>query len=111
MKEIKILTNRIDINWDYNDETDTFFLSAGNPQGVTDIDIGEGLVVYYDQIGEEIIGFNLTGLRSKLLKKLSDEISSVEEDKKVVEADRKITKENEESIRYGKQAFDQGGES
>jgi hypothetical protein len=111
METLKILKNRRNINWDYNDETDIFYLTIGNPQNAIGMDIGEGLIVYYDESQKEIIGLNLTGLRKKVLKKLGEEIVSTEEDKKIANAEGKEVREGIETATYGKQDFDQGGEA
>ena len=115
MEKIKILKNRVDVNWDYNEEKDIFYLSLGKSQTAISMDIGEGLIVHYDETQKEVIGLTLTGLREKVLKKLDKEISSdreaKKEDKKSANAEHKAAEKDEESAAYGKQLFDQGGEA
>ena len=111
METLKILKNRRNINWDYNDETDIFYLSIGNHQNAVGMDLGEGLIVYYDESQKEVIGLNISGLRKKVLKKLGEEIVSTEEEKKLVVTEVKETRNSLETATYGKQDFDQGGEA
>lgn len=111
MESIKILKSREDLNWDYNEETDVFFFSIGKPQIAVGVQIGEGLIVRYDECNKEVIGVILTGLRDKVLKKLDKETAFVEEEKLAAEAERQTVSQDAESAVYGKQSFDHGGEA
>jgi hypothetical protein len=111
MEVIKILKNRTDVNWDYNNETDIFYISVGKPQSAVGMDIGEGLTVYYDEAQKEIIGFILTGLREKVLRILGKEITSEVEEERLADAERKVSLRNAETRGFGNQLFDYGGES
>ena len=111
MEEIKILKNRVDVNWDYNEETDVFFFSIGKPQIAAGLSISDGLVVRYDESNKEVIGVILTGLREKVLKKLEIKCASVEEEKRTAEVKRQTASKEAESAKYGNQSFDQGGEA
>jgi uncharacterized protein YuzE len=58
------------ITWDYNEEADVLYLSVGEPQPAVGVDIGEGVILRYDEARKEVIGLTLIGLRERLLKGL-----------------------------------------
>jgi len=64
---IRILEKPADITWDYDEEADVLYLSIGEPQPATGIDIGEGVIVRYDEARKEVVGLTLIGLRERLL--------------------------------------------
>ena len=70
MEAIRILERPADINWDYDEEADVLYLSIGEPQPAVGIDIGEGVVVRYDEYRKEVVGLTLIGLRERLLEGL-----------------------------------------
>src|ERR1044071_3500141 len=110
-KAIKVLKNQKDAKWNYNDETDIFYLSTGNSQTAISLEIGDGLIVYYDETKQEVIGVNLTGLLAKVLKKLGKDITSGEEEKRLTNEESKNAMNDAGSAAYGKQLFDHGGEA
>ena len=48
------------------------YISIGKPQAALGIDIGEGVIVQYDEGKKEVVGLTLIGLRDRLLKGLAD---------------------------------------
>ncbi|MFQ5796133.1 MAG: DUF2283 domain-containing protein, partial [Candidatus Bipolaricaulia bacterium] len=60
------------IHWDYDEEADVLYLSIGEPQVAVGVDIGEGVIVRYDEARKEVVGLTLIGLRARLLKGLAD---------------------------------------
>jgi uncharacterized protein YuzE len=67
---IKILGGPGEVNWDYDEEADVLYLSAGEPRPAVGVDIGDGVVARYNEESREVVGVTLLGLRSKLLKEL-----------------------------------------
>lgn len=57
--------------YDYDKEADVLYLSIGEPQPAIGIDIGEGLVLRYDEVEQNVVGLTIIGLRARLLKELS----------------------------------------
>ncbi len=72
MEALKILEKTKAINWDYDEEADVLYISIGKPQAALGIDIGEGVIVRYDEGQKEVVGLTLIGLRDRLLKGLAD---------------------------------------
>ena len=48
------------------------YLTIGEPKLAVGVDIGEGIVVRYDEIEKQIVGLTLSGLRARVLKNLPD---------------------------------------
>jgi len=74
MEAIKILEKKSKIDWDYDEDADVLYLSIGKPQPAVGLDIGEGIVLRYDEDRKELVGLTVIGLRSRLLKSLASEI-------------------------------------
>jgi uncharacterized protein YuzE len=71
MEAIKILEKPSSITWDYDEEADVLYLAIGGPQPAVGLDIGEGVIVRYDEARKEVVGLTLLGLRTRLLKNLA----------------------------------------
>ncbi|MBI2909146.1 MAG: DUF2283 domain-containing protein [Chloroflexi bacterium] len=71
MEALKILDKPDKITWDYDEEADVLYLSIGDPKPALGMDIGEGMVVRYDEARKEVVGLTLIGLRARLLKALA----------------------------------------
>ena len=72
MEALKILEKPDSLRWDYDEETDVLYLTIGEPKPAVGVDIGEGIVVRYDETEKQIVGLTLTGLRARVLKNLPD---------------------------------------
>jgi len=70
MEAVRILEKPATISWDYDEEADVLYLSLGEPRPAVGTDIGEGIVVRYDEINKEVVGLTLIGLRARLMKSL-----------------------------------------
>ncbi len=70
MEAVRILEKPATISWDYDEEADVLYLSLGEPRPAVGMDIGEGIVVRYDEINKEVVGLTLIGLRARLMKSL-----------------------------------------
>ncbi len=73
MESIKILEKPATISWDYDEEADVLYLSMGAPQPAVGMDIGEGVIVRYDEERKEVVGLTLIGMRARLLKELGQQ--------------------------------------
>jgi uncharacterized protein YuzE len=67
METTKILDRPASINWDYDEDADVLYLSLGEPRPAVGIDIGDGLVLRYDEERHEVAGLTVIGLRQRLL--------------------------------------------
>ena len=72
MEALKILEKSDVIKWDYDEEADVLYLSIGEPQPALGVDIGEGVILRYDENRKEVVGLTLIGLRARLSKELAD---------------------------------------
>ena len=70
MEAVKILEKREKIDWEYDKEGDVLYLSIGKPRKATGGDIGQGVIVRYDEKKKEVVGLTVLGVRSKLLENL-----------------------------------------
>ncbi|OGQ55172.1 MAG: hypothetical protein A2W66_04455 [Deltaproteobacteria bacterium RIFCSPLOWO2_02_56_12] len=70
MEAVKILEKREKIDWEYDKEGDVLYLSIGKPRKATGVDIGQGVIVRYDEKKKEVVGLTVLGVRSKLLENL-----------------------------------------
>lgn len=68
---MKILEKPSTITWDYDEDADVLYLSIGEPQPALGIDIGEGVVLRYNEVRKEVVGLTLIGLRARLMQGLA----------------------------------------
>ena len=71
METMAILGQPTTLNWDYNEEADVLYLSVGAPRPAVGIDIGEGLIVRFDETEQSVVGLTVIGLRARTLQALS----------------------------------------
>jgi len=71
MEAVRIPEKPAAITWDYDEEADVLYLSVGKPKPALGVDIGEGVVLRYDEARKEVVGLTLIGLRARLLKRLA----------------------------------------
>ena len=72
MKVLKILDKPDTIDWEYDEEADVLYLSVGAPKPAVGVDIGEGVVVRYDQVKNEVVGLTVLGLRERVIKEIAE---------------------------------------
>jgi len=71
MEAMRILEKASDINWDYDEDADVLYLSIGEPRAAVGIDIGEGVILRYDELEREVVGITMIGLRHRLVEGLA----------------------------------------
>ncbi len=67
MEAVKILEKPERIDWDYDEEADVLYLSVGEPAPALGVDIGDGVILRYDEPRREITGVTILGVRARLL--------------------------------------------
>lgn len=72
METLKILEKPAAVSWEYDEEADVLYLSLGEPREAVGMDIGEGVILRYDETRKEVVGLTVLGLRARLLKGLAD---------------------------------------
>ena len=65
------ISEKAALNWDCDAEADVLYVSVGDPKPAMGLDIGEGVVVRYDEARKEVVGITLIGLRARVLTGLS----------------------------------------
>lgn len=70
MEKVRILEKPAEITWEYDEDADVLYLSVGKPKPAVGMDVGEGVIVRYDESKGEVTGLTLIGLRARLLKAL-----------------------------------------
>lgn len=71
MDAVKILERPKEVTWDYDEEADVLYLSLGEPRPALGIDVGDGVVLRYDETARQVVGLTLIGLRARLLRELA----------------------------------------
>ncbi len=71
MEALKILERPTAIDWQYDEEADVLYLSIGPPRAAVGIDIGEGVIVRYDEAEKEVVGLTVLGLRERMTSELA----------------------------------------
>ncbi|HUT54454.1 MAG TPA: DUF2283 domain-containing protein [bacterium] len=54
------------LDWDYDDEADTLYLSFGPPRPALGIDAGDGVILRYDEKARELVGLTIVGVGGRL---------------------------------------------
>lgn len=72
MEALKILEKPSNISWDYDEDADVLYIALGEPRPALGVDIGEGVILRYDDAAKEVVGLTLIGLRARLLASLSN---------------------------------------
>ena len=70
MDTVTILEKPKSVQWDYDEDADVLYLSVGEPQPAVGIDIGDGVVLRYDEVAKSVVGLTVIGLRARLLTEL-----------------------------------------
>ena len=70
MEAVKILEKPERVGWDYDEEADVLYLSIGDPAAALGVDVGEGVILRYDESRKEVVGLTILGLRARLLQGL-----------------------------------------
>ncbi len=70
MEVVKILEKKERVDWDYDEDADVLYLSIGKPRKATGVDIGDGVVVRYDEKKKEVVGLTILGVRARLVESL-----------------------------------------
>jgi uncharacterized protein YuzE len=66
MEALKILEGKPQLDWDYDEEADVLYISVGKPRPALGVDIGEGVIVRWDEQKREVVGLTIIGLRARL---------------------------------------------
>ena len=73
MDAVKILESGGSVTRMYDADADVLYLSVGAPRPALGLDIGDGVVVRYDDAAREVVGVTLIGLQARVLRELADQ--------------------------------------
>ena len=71
MANLNIIETDRRLDWRYDEDADVLYISTGAPEPALGVDIGEGVVVRYDEARGEVTGITIIGLRDKMTRELS----------------------------------------
>jgi len=74
MEAVKILEGRDPMTRIYDEDADVLYLSLGASRSAVGVDVGDGVILRYDEAANEVVGVTLLGVRARLLRQLADEI-------------------------------------
>jgi len=67
MEAVKLFEKKdVPMDWEYDGEADTLYISFGKPRAALGVDVGEGIVVRYDEKAREVVGLTLIGVGKRL---------------------------------------------
>jgi uncharacterized protein YuzE len=67
MEALKILEKKTNLNWEYDEDADVLYVSIGNPRKAIGVDIGEGVIIRYDEPKREVVGLTIIGVKERTL--------------------------------------------
>jgi uncharacterized protein YuzE len=67
MEAVKLFDKKdVPLDWEYNGEADTLYISFGKPKPALGLDVGENVIVRYDEQAREVVGLTLIGVGKRL---------------------------------------------
>jgi uncharacterized protein YuzE len=67
METVKLFEKRdVPVDWEYDGEADTLYISFGAPKPATGVDVGEGVILRYDEKAREVVGLTIVGVGRRL---------------------------------------------
>jgi uncharacterized protein YuzE len=73
MEAVKLFDKKkAPVDWEYDGEADTIYFSFGKPRPAVGADVGEGVVVRYDEKAKEVVGLTIIGVRRRLEQHIKD---------------------------------------
>jgi uncharacterized protein YuzE len=66
MEAIRLFEKETELSWEYDGEADVLYISLGKPKEAVGIDIGDGVIVRYNEGEGEVVGLTILGLRGRL---------------------------------------------
>jgi len=67
MEALKILEKKEKLGWEYDEEADVLYISVGKPENASGIDVGEGVIVRYNEVTGEMVGLTIIGVQHRSL--------------------------------------------
>ena len=64
MASMKLIPKEKNMEWDYDSQADVLYISFGRPRPAVGVDMGNGVIMRYDEEHDEIVGITIVGVRS-----------------------------------------------
>ena len=71
MDALSILERSTSLAWNYDEGADVLYLSVGEPRAAVGVEIGDSLVLRYDEERREVTGLTVIGLRDRAMRGLA----------------------------------------
>jgi uncharacterized protein YuzE len=71
--ELKFFPEKASGDLLYDEGADVLYLSLGKPRPALGMDIGDGIILRYDETKNEVVGLTILGLRARFLEELAAE--------------------------------------
>jgi len=72
MEALKILERKENLSWEYDGEADVLYISIEKPEKAVSLDVGEGVIVRYNEQTGEVVGLTIIGVRQRSQTALSE---------------------------------------
>jgi uncharacterized protein YuzE len=67
MEAVKLFDKKdVPLDWEYDGEADTLYISFGRPKPALGADVGEGVIIRYDEKAREVVGLTLIGVGKRM---------------------------------------------
>jgi len=67
---VRILEGKPSLSWEHDEEADVLYISVGKPREAVGVDIGESVVVRFDDKKKEVVGLTIIDFRNRTLQGL-----------------------------------------
>ena len=54
------------LDWEYDGDADTLYICFGKPKPALGVDVGDGVIVRYDEKAREVVGLTLIGVGKRM---------------------------------------------
>lgn len=71
MEALRILNGAESLSWEYDEEGDVLYIAVGDPRPAVTIDVGESVLVRFDEEAREVVGITILNVRRRLLEGLA----------------------------------------
>ncbi|MGH7575653.1 MAG: DUF2283 domain-containing protein [Longimicrobiales bacterium] len=72
MEALRILEGPESLSWEYDEEGDVLYISIGDPKPAVSIDVGESVLIRFDEQAGAVVGITLMNVRRRLLEALAE---------------------------------------
>lgn len=61
---MKLIPEEKNMEWDYDSQADVLYISFGRPRPAVGVDMGNGVIMRYDEKNDELVGITIIGVRT-----------------------------------------------